>query len=444
MTQLLEIYLAQGPAPAPPPAGDCAGAEGLDCPSPGILDSVVGAVVDSGIGAVAKAFVESLPPFLKELFTFWMSVPPPDLEARSGPVLLMQGSLHWFTLLVGTVALAIGGARLVLARRVESAVNIASSLGVLFFAACVALPLFNVLLQVGDGFSEWLMNRAAGGSFQQRFDAYLKMDTLNQLGVLSMMLVSGFGVLGAFVQLLCMFLRNAALLVVLGVYPIAAAAAATAAGRSWFQKLTGWIVALVLFKPVASIIYATAFLAIKDRSDALNVVLGVILIVMASLALPALMTLAKPATAAVASGGGGLAGMVGLGASLATGAQAWQGRSSGAGGKSLSSAPSIPPAPSGSNPGTGGGSGGPPPSPPGARPGQGSPGPGGRPPSGGVGAPGVSTGAQGAGQGVGVGVATKAAGPAGAVIAVGKAGLDKLKGAVEDVSDGPSGAGGPR
>lgn len=390
---------------------------------------------------MAKKFLDSVGPFLRELFTYWMEVKAPDLESATGPVLMMHGGLHWFTVAIGAVAFAIGGARLVLTRRPENAVSIAQSMGTLFFATWVAIPLFNILLSVGDEFSKRILDRAAGGAFAGKFVSFLTTNIalVKPLGVLPMMLVGLIAVAGGFVQLLFMFLRNAALLVVLGVYPLAAAAHSTPSGRSWFQKLTGWIMALVLFKPMASIVYATAFLAIADGRDVMNVILGVVLIVMATLALPALVKLAAPATAAVAAGGGGLAGLAGLGGAVATGALAWQGRSGG-GGKDKPP-PSMPGnAPSGSDPSSGPNSNSTPSGPP---PGQGTPTPGNAAGGDNTGTVAAGTGKAASGAAAGAGAA---GGPAGVVIAAAaKAGaeaVNKAKGAVEDVSNGPSGAGG--
>ena len=48
------------------------------------------------------------------------------------------------------------------------------------------------------------------------------------------------------------------LILLLGVLPIAAAATNTEMGRGWFKQIIAWLLAFILYKPVAAIVYATA------------------------------------------------------------------------------------------------------------------------------------------------------------------------------------------
>jgi type IV secretion system protein TrbL len=345
------IHVLLTPAPTAPSPGVCAalGVVAPDgCPAPtSIVGSAIGAAVNSGIDGVAESFTKSVQPTLTAIFTYWMGAPNADLSSPTGPVQVMQGSLHWVSAAIAVGALGIGAARLVLTRRPENAVSLARSLGLLFFASVVAVPLFNLLISFGDDFSTWILARATNGPFATGFVGFLSLQMINPLGSLTMILVSLIAVVGGLVQLVFMFIRNAALLVIVGTYPMAAAAAGTASGQAWFQKQTGWILAFIFFKPAASIVYATAFLAIRDQSSTINVILGVVLIVIASLALPALMKIAVPLTAAVGGGGGsGVGGLAGMAGGLASGAIAWKGGSSG--GSSSTPPPATSSTPSGS------------------------------------------------------------------------------------------------
>jgi type IV secretion system protein TrbL len=446
IADLITTFLAQGqpaPAPPPPPPSGCngGGPVGLGCSSPSLGSRIIGGIVGSGIDAVAESFTRSVQPFLTGVFTFWMNVPAADVASPTGPVQMMQGSLHWVTAAIAVGALAIGATRLVLTRRPDNAVALGRSMGLLLFAAVIAVPLFNLLLNFGDEFSTWILNRAAGGSFANTFVAFLTVSSLTPLGTLAMILVALAAVLGGFVQMVFLFIRNAVLLVILGVYPMAASASSTPTGQAWFQKQTGWIVAFVFFKPAASIVYATAFVALRDNSSDINVLLGVVLILVACLALPALMRVAAPLTAMAGGGGGGLGGLAGAAGALATGAIAWQGRSSGGG--SGPPAASLPAAPTGvtaspSSPATGAGAGA---GASGATPG-------------GAAASGAGAGTTGGGAGGAAagGAAAKAAaaagGPAGAALTAAKmagAAAQKFRRSVDDAAGGgPSGAGGDR
>ena len=55
--------------------------------------------------------------------------------------------------------------------------------------------------------------------------------------------------------------RQAMLIVVVAVLPVAAAAGGTQVGQQSYHKLTAWIIAFLLFKPVAALAYGIAFLS---------------------------------------------------------------------------------------------------------------------------------------------------------------------------------------
>jgi hypothetical protein len=137
-------------------------------------------------------------------------------------------------------------------------------------------------------------------------------------------------ILASVMQIVLMIIRGGLLVILTGIFPTAAAFTNTEAGRGWFQKCTAWLIAFILYKPAAAIIYATAFQLSgtkifgnsgegKDFGSALlTTVTGLALMVIALFAMPALMRFVTPMVGAVAGGGGALAaGTVGA---LASGA----------------------------------------------------------------------------------------------------------------------------
>ena len=137
--------------------------------------------------------------------------------------------------------------------------------------------------------------------------------------------ISVFLILIAIAQILMMFGRAAALILLAGMLPIAAAAGVTGqTGQQMRSKYFSWVLALVLYKPVAATIYAAAFWQVGEAASLNGLFTGMVMFLMALVALPALMRLIAPAVGAVTGGGGGaaLAGASGgmLGGALATGA----------------------------------------------------------------------------------------------------------------------------
>jgi hypothetical protein len=127
-------------------------------------------------------------------------------------------------------------------------------------------------------------------------------------------------ILTQIIQFGLMMVRNAMIVLLAGVLPISAAASNTATGKQWWSKSVAWLLAFTLYKPVAALIYATAFRMVSKDQRPETVVSGVFLMVLAVFALPALLRFLVPATAAMASGNAGAAAGAVVGGALATGA----------------------------------------------------------------------------------------------------------------------------
>ena len=128
-----------------------------------------------------------------------------------------------------------------------------------------------------------------------------------------------------------MLFRQGALIVLAGVLPLAAAGMLTPATRRWFPRVTGWMLALIFYKPAAAMVYATAFTMIGTGKDPRTVLMGFTMVFLSLLALPVLMRLFTWTTGHVAdaSGGGGFL-QTALQGAVAVGAL--RGMSGGAGG----------------------------------------------------------------------------------------------------------------
>ena len=133
------------------------------------------------------------------------------------------------------------------------------------------------------------------------------------------------------IQAVLMLFRQGALVVLAGVLPLAAAGMLTPATRRWFPRVTGWMLALIFYKPAAAMVYATAFTMIGTGKDPRTVLMGFTMVFLSLLALPVLMRLFTWTTGHVAdsSGGGGFL-QTALQGAVAVGAL--RGMSGGAGG----------------------------------------------------------------------------------------------------------------
>ena len=64
-----------------------------------------------------------------------------------------------------------------------------------------------------------------------------------------------------------MLFRQAALVVLAGVLPLAAAGTLAPATRAWFSRTTGWMLAFIFYKPAAAAVYATCFALLGSGND---------------------------------------------------------------------------------------------------------------------------------------------------------------------------------
>ena len=126
------------------------------------------------------------------------------------------------------------------------------------------------------------------------------------------------------------YLRAGLLPILVGVAPVWAAMSWTESGRQSFSRIMGWLVAFLLYKPVAALVMATGCAIMStagasDDSEAITLMLTISTIVL----LPAMVKLVAPAVASSISGGGQglMGGMLGgiAGASVTLAGKAMMG-----------------------------------------------------------------------------------------------------------------------
>ncbi|NMN99312.1 hypothetical protein [Antrihabitans stalactiti] len=93
----------------------------------------------------------------------------------------------------------------------------------------------------------------------------------------------------AFIQFLFGFLRQAGILVLAAMIPIAAAGYIGPFGRQWFPRLAGSLVALAFYKPLAALIYSVGFRFMGQEQSLAAVMTGMAVLVIGVIALPSMM-----------------------------------------------------------------------------------------------------------------------------------------------------------
>lgn len=313
-----------------------------------------------------------------------------------GAVLFLQSSLWWYMGAAAIVSVIIGGARMAYEQRAEPGRETVKGLLTLVVVAGAGVTIVGLLVAAADSFSVWVLNgslqcnvatdSACFGDNMLTLLALTSNPAAGGLGSLLIVLLGLVAILATAFQIVLMVARGGMLVVLTGILPLSASFTNTEMGKTWFRKCIAWLVAFILYKPAAAIIYAAAFQLVgadvfaDDGSGLLAVLTGLMLMVIALFAMPALMRFVTPMAGAMASGAGGAALAAGALAALPSGAAAIgrlasgnsnssttsnaqpgndghsgnQGPSGGNGGDNTAPTPSAPPNPQQSGAGAGG------------------------------------------------------------------------------------------
>ncbi|MCA1836180.1 MAG: hypothetical protein LC721_07575, partial [Actinobacteria bacterium] len=247
--------------------------------------------------------------------------------------------------------------------------------------------------------------------------------------------MGGLGYLLGAVQWVLGFIRQAGILVLAALLPLAASGSINESTKPWLNRMLPWLLTLVLYRPMAALIYMIGFTFLGTGNDITTVMTGLMVLVLAVIAMPAMMRFFSWAGVSMTGGGGAaMAGAIGA--------------------ASLVGATSRAPANQHANymnlhgPGSHGGpppgavaTGGPTPGPVGpggSQGGRGMPGTAVAPS-----APGADAASRTAGAGSGTGAAgAGAAGPAGAALAAGALAAQWTRQAAQGAAEGMTGGGG--
>ncbi|WP_063125086.1 hypothetical protein, partial [Nocardia arizonensis] len=276
-------------------------------------DSTFGKVVDSLMKGLGEAIILAL--------TFWMKVPNEAASDNGSLFTKINDYTYQIQILLLIASVILTGARLAEARRGAAVSEAAESFRMFARVVFSSWMLGAVIVagtQASDRFSEWVIQDATNGNAKDLAELMVKTSKLQAFSPGLVLIIAIVGLLGALAQIVLAIVRQGLLLVAAGVLPLAAAASGMNIGKSSYQKLVGWIIAFMLYKPVAAIVYMIAFTTaghvdsmtstsgLPEGEEAQRMLVAIVLLCSVAFVLPALMRLVTPAVAIVGSGGSGL------------------------------------------------------------------------------------------------------------------------------------------
>jgi type IV secretion system protein TrbL len=309
----------------------------------GLFGSLFSGAANDILTVVGSAIVDALKGVITYVCTFWVRIPTPELAGSSGaaspPVSYLQSHLHWYVGAGAVMSIMFGVGKMVWESKLQHGADLVKGILLLIVVSGASLTIIQLLVTVSDDFSTWIMGQALGGvgaaelagAFGAQMGAMLGASTLvgGPVPIMLAIVLGAMALIGSIIQAFLMVVRGGMLVILAGCLPLCFSFWSTESGKSWSRRSVSWLIAFILYKPAAAIVYATAFQLVSTTGGAgglANVFTGITLLFMAVLALPALLRFVTPLVAGVAAGGAGMAMgvMTGVGAAgmMPTGAVA--------------------------------------------------------------------------------------------------------------------------
>lgn len=277
------------------------------------------------IGDFVKSLLEGNAQSLALIMTMWIKESPFSGADFASSVEGIFNLTLWAQALLLLVSLTVAGTRMAIARNrgLGDGFEDVGQVVFNFILAGAALPAVILSLHMAtDAVSAQWLEDGLGGDPAAAINAVAMIDEETGLGPAAVLILVVFALLGALAQMVALVIREGLLVVVVGLLPLAAASFALSTGKQAFRSMIGFVVAALLFKPVATLLYLAAFWLSSgtEAPSVMEAVSSMLLLASAGLVLPALMRVVAPAVATSVAGGSA-AGM-GAAAAGATGAVA--------------------------------------------------------------------------------------------------------------------------
>ncbi|HEY1320460.1 MAG TPA: hypothetical protein VGF32_09450 [Streptosporangiaceae bacterium] len=341
---LLMQVLAPGRTPTPEPPSPCSGLIDPSCihrggasdSSPPMLPGV-GHMRDEALQGISASIEDGVSWLVSNTVSWWVRPPSPDL-AKETAVGALHGWMLPICVAVAMVAMLISAAKMMVTRKAHPLVDVGGGLVTIAATTAIGVTLPSLQLSWGDAWCNWVLPLSADRDFGKRMLQVLAFGGVIPSAAVAIILgVVAIMVTG--IQAILLMFRQAALIILAGLLPLAAVGTLTTATRPWFKRVTGWMLALIFYKPAAAAVYAVTFILIRDGKDFRVVLMGLSMMVISLIAFPVLLKFFTWTTGGSDSAGGGsFLGAV-IGGATAVGAlrgYAGGGGSSGSGGTNAS------------------------------------------------------------------------------------------------------------
>lgn len=286
-------------------AADPAGCAWWDaiCVNTHLLDGITKTVQNQFLSDAANVFLNGWQQLEMYFFASWIAVPLlADITNPDGTTAWLQGVLSSVTFLFAMLGTLVSAGWTFIRLGLDRLRNLGIRLGTLLLISVsgglivAALDYATRLLSIG------LLNAVGiDGS-----TSLVTSTVVNSSPGISL-IIGIIATIGLIIQWGIMIARGPLVIVLVGVWPLTAAAATMGVKKAEdsFDKVTSWLVAFVLYPFPAAIVYAAAF-KLKSGADGLGgVMYGFVLEMMALFLLPAILRIIAPQVQALGKAYGG-------------------------------------------------------------------------------------------------------------------------------------------
>lgn len=276
--------------------------------------AALGSAAQNVVDYWVEALNESLGKVMITLGSFWTKGTVGMDVGKGSTIEFMQQHMQFVIMAILVASMMACGIQMIVTRNNDELQRLGRGVITTIIVSGAGTTGVTLCVGMADVFSTWLMDEATQGQSANFGSVILSTASIPSGGLFVVLVMGGAALIANIVQIGLLYLRAALLILVIAIFPVVAAASASKMGEAWWRKLTGFVIAVILYKPVATIIYALGVRVLssaagkEDVADALTAyILGGIFLVAAALALPPLISFIMPVTAAIGGGGAGFA-----------------------------------------------------------------------------------------------------------------------------------------
>ena len=273
------------------------------CVNTAIIDGAIKTVADETAAHWASVFMNGWAQLEMMFFASWVAIPLlASLTDPNGVVRWLQDSLAqvtWFFAILGAV---ISAGWTFFKLRAEKIRQMTVRMAVLLLISTSGGLIVAALDQLAHLLAIGLLTMVGVNA-----GTTLATNAVLSISPALPLVIGAIATLGLLIQYTIMIGRGPLVMVLLGLWPLSAAAATLGVkkGTDSFDKITSWLLAFVIYPFPAAVVYAAAF-KLKSGSDGLGGILyGFALEMMALFVLPAVMRIIAPQVQALGRAYGG-------------------------------------------------------------------------------------------------------------------------------------------